>query len=79
MNQRIHTAAAGAIAALACGTATILAATNSTESALGVPGSPPGAPFPEAAAKVPDETPERTWNWHLQNTDIVQGDPGFPA
>ena len=19
------------------------------------------------------------WNWHIQNTDIVQGDPGFPA
>jgi high affinity Mn2+ porin len=21
----------------------------------------------------------QTWNWHIQNTDIVQGDPGFPA
>jgi high affinity Mn2+ porin len=21
----------------------------------------------------------QTWNWHVQNTDIVQGDPGFPA
>jgi high affinity Mn2+ porin len=22
---------------------------------------------------------EQKWNWHVQNTDIVQGDPGFPA
>ncbi len=22
---------------------------------------------------------EQNWNWHVQNTDIVQGDPGFPA
>lgn len=21
----------------------------------------------------------QTWNWHVQNTDIVQGDPGFVA
>ena len=21
----------------------------------------------------------QSWNWHIQNTDIVQGDPGFPA
>ncbi len=23
--------------------------------------------------------PGENWNWHIQNTDIVQGDPGFPA
>ncbi len=22
---------------------------------------------------------EQKWNWHVQNTDIVQGDPGFHA
>jgi high affinity Mn2+ porin len=26
-----------------------------------------------------NNTPMQTWNWHVQNTDIVQGDPGFPA
>jgi high affinity Mn2+ porin len=25
------------------------------------------------------ETPDQLWNWHAQNTDIIQGDPGFPA
>lgn len=25
------------------------------------------------------DTPEQRWNWHVQNTDIVQGYPGFPA
>jgi high affinity Mn2+ porin len=23
--------------------------------------------------------PDQIWNWHVQNTDIVQSDPGFPA
>lgn len=34
------------------------------------------------AAENADRTPgtrEQPWNWHLQNTDIVQGDPGFRA
>lgn len=26
-----------------------------------------------------DEQQRQTWNWHVQNTDIVQGDPGFSA
>lgn len=24
-------------------------------------------------------TQQQTWNWHVQNTDIVEGHPGFPA
>src|SRR5580692_8858243 len=28
---------------------------------------------------VPQETAEQNWNWHAQNTDIVQGYPAFPA
>jgi len=27
----------------------------------------------------PASTGEQDWNWHVQNTDIVQGDPGFRA
>src|SRR5580700_7926645 len=27
----------------------------------------------------PAEAGEKTWNFHAQNTDVVQGDPGFPA
>ncbi|MFZ0931892.1 MAG: carbohydrate porin [Syntrophobacteraceae bacterium] len=26
-----------------------------------------------------DNVVEQKWNWHVQNTDIVQADPGFPA
>ena len=26
-----------------------------------------------------EKSAAQTWNWHVQNTDIVQGDPGFPA
>ncbi len=79
MKQHIHIAAVGTIAALACGTATILAATNSTEPALGDPSSPPGKPLPGTAANAAEAAPERAWNWHVQNTDILQADPGFPA
>jgi high affinity Mn2+ porin len=27
----------------------------------------------------PASTQQQNWNWHIQNTDIVQGDPSFPA
>ena len=67
------------IAALDSGAASLFATTNSTESASGPPGSPADKPFSEAVAKAPDEAREQAWNWHVQNTDIVQGDPGFPA
>jgi high affinity Mn2+ porin len=33
---------------------------------------------PGSAAKQADE-PEQNWNFHAQNTDIVQGDPAFSA
>jgi len=25
------------------------------------------------------DTPPQTWNWHVQNTDILQATPGFSA
>ena len=33
------------------------------------------------AAEVSTNSPAggQTWNWHVQNTDIVQGYPAFPA
>jgi high affinity Mn2+ porin len=27
----------------------------------------------------PSDDPDQNWNWHVQNTDVVQGDFGFPA
>jgi high affinity Mn2+ porin len=68
-----------AIVALACGAATLLAATNATESVAGAPGSSAEELLAEPAVNAPEETQAQTWNWHVQNTDIVQGDPGFPA
>src|SRR5205823_4081711 len=35
----------------------------------------PGAVKTNAVANVDAQQ----WNWHIQNTDIVQGDPAFPA
>jgi high affinity Mn2+ porin len=38
------------------------------------------AVLPAAAENVTNSpTAAQTWNWHFQNTDIVQGYPGFPA
>jgi high affinity Mn2+ porin len=65
--------------ALACSAATAIAATNAVEQAEGAPGPSAGKPLPEAVAKAPDESREQSWNWHVQNTDIIQGDFGFPA
>jgi hypothetical protein len=31
------------------------------------------------AMDEPTPAPQQNWNWHIQNTDIVQGDFGFPA
>ena len=42
-------------------------------SALGP--NPLGKSVPEVSA----QTTEQTWNWHVQNTDILQWSPGFPA
>src|ERR1035441_10982558 len=67
------------IVALACSVTTLIATTNATESASSALGSSADKPLPEDVTKSPDEAREQKWNWHAQNTDIVQGDPGFPA
>jgi len=51
----------------------IFAGQNTPEDAISsaaFAGGPAGAPAP---------APEQNWNFHAQNTDIVQGDPPFPA
>jgi len=40
----------------------------------------PSLPHPMPAVETnASRVPDQLWNWHLQNTDIVQGDFGFPA
>ncbi len=36
-------------------------------------------PWAGAADSATNAPEPQAWNWHLQNTVIVQGDPGFPA
>jgi high affinity Mn2+ porin len=38
-----------------------------------------GAAQESSSFGSPTNAPVQNWNWHVQNTDIVQGDPGFPA
>src|SRR5580692_11320129 len=40
------------------------------------PGITPGGP---GVTEQPANGAQQNWNWHMQNTDIVQGDFGFPA
>ena len=79
MKPNSRSAATAAIAALAWSATTLIAATNSTDYPAGLPGSSAEAPLSETVVKNHDEGRERSWNWHVQNTDIVQGAPGFPA
>ncbi|HWX19381.1 MAG TPA: carbohydrate porin [Candidatus Binatia bacterium] len=79
MKSNRKPACATTVVALACGASQLLATTNLTESASSGPASSLTKPLSEAAVKIPDEAPEQFWNWHIQNTVIVQGDPGFPA
>ncbi len=67
------------VVALTCSAGTLLATTNLTEYAASGSASSLPKPPSETVAKIPDETLEQSWNWHVQNTDIVQGDTGFPA
>ncbi|MGA2555747.1 MAG: hypothetical protein ABSG04_05680, partial [Verrucomicrobiota bacterium] len=45
------------------------------EAALPAPGAT-GGPTNNLALS---EVKEQTWNWHMQNTEVVQSSPGFPA
>jgi len=67
------------LAALGCGATALTAATNSTDSAASATNAPADKPPSEAAAANPGEPREQFWNWHAQNTEIIQGDTGFPA
>jgi high affinity Mn2+ porin len=68
-----------AIAALGCGAPALIAATNSADSAAIATNSPAGKALSEAVVANPAEARQQSWNWHVQNTDIIQGDTGFPA
>jgi high affinity Mn2+ porin len=58
----------GAIVALACTATTFAVADDS-------PTNSPVAPVIEK----PADTQSQNWNWHVQNTETVQGYPAFPA
>jgi high affinity Mn2+ porin len=73
-----------AISAIICAmTAPAMAADTNNPPIAGV-----GAPA-ASQQRLPDLAPtnnlavsegkEQTWNWHIQNTEVVQGYPGFPA
>ncbi len=75
-------AAAAAIAWAAAATAQL--STNADQAALAGTGKP--AALPELATNAPPapalEAPAaalQRWNWHFQNTEVVQGYPAFPA
>jgi high affinity Mn2+ porin len=54
-------------------------AAESSENTPGSPAPPGTNSLSQAAAEAPAEPREQTWNWHVQNTDILQYHPSFPA
>jgi len=56
-----------------------VADTNATGTMVSAPSSSPDKPPADAGVKPPEEAREQFWNWHVQNTDIVQYHPGFSA
>jgi high affinity Mn2+ porin len=68
-----------ALPVIACA-ATVLAAPAQTSGDATNNPSPPAASGPTAPAieKLTNMV-EQQWNWHVQNTDIVDWHPGFPA
>jgi len=63
--------------AVAASTSVLATTTNLADFASG-PGSAP-IQRPPVPAQSAEAQAEQFWNWHLQSTVIVQGDPGFPA
>ena len=80
MKQSSRLLLVGMITALACSTGTgVAATTNLAQSAESGPPAAPSEPVSLELGKAPGETPEPSWNFHAQNTDIVQYHPGFTA
>ena len=79
MGQRLQLVTVRRPAVLACSLAISLVRADSTKSEPEDPVGPAAKPPAEAVLKSPVEAPAQTWNWHVQNTDIVQYHPGFPA
>ena len=67
------------IAALACAVVAVNGATDSIEAAAGAADLFADKPLAGGESKPADEEREQAWNWHVQNTGIVQGYPGFSA
>lgn len=68
------------MAALVCGAWSTQASGDSLENAAaGGPGAPVSQPGFEVTTNQAQKVAGQSWNWHVQNTDILQGDPGFPA
>ena len=59
--------------------ATLAVAADASESALPGGSAPDTNRLSNAALNSPAEAQEQTWNWHVQNTDIIQYHPAFPA
>ena len=67
----------GAATVLACAATTLAVADVSTNSVAD--SAAPAASQTPAPTEKTNDTPQQNWNFHAQNTVIVQGYPGFPS
>ncbi len=70
-----------AVTVLACDGGTLFAASEGSEPVFAAPSLDHGQPATDSGSGTNSlrNSSEETWNWHVQNTDIVQGYPSFPA
>jgi high affinity Mn2+ porin len=68
-----------ATAVLVCSTTPLLATTNLTDQATDDPGPGAGQAPSKAALQAPAPAAEPSWNFHGQNTDIIQYHPGLTS
>jgi len=71
--------ARAAVFAFGCAAATVAASGNAADDTLANTNLSSAKPLAEPSEKSPDDGREKRWNFHVQNTDIFQGDPAFPA
>jgi high affinity Mn2+ porin len=79
MNLNHHPRKLRLMTAVPCALAALTGTTNASPHLPDDPATNSVSRVAVPAAEKPADDQPQTWNWHVQSTFIVQGDPGFPA
>jgi high affinity Mn2+ porin len=82
LKERARASSAALVCALAPGITALASGASQPTDTSALPADPaPGDPGSRPSQSLTKEsaTAQERWNWHFQNTAIIQGDPPFPA